>query len=450
MHPPPRPTAPLTRLAGLHCDGPTLRDGLGRAVVLRGANVSGRCKTPPFLPFDDPAAFDPLVRWGMNAIRLLVTWEAIEPERGAYDDAYLARVAALARAAGERGLHVIVDLHQDLFSRALGGSGAPAWATQPSRRRATDRRWFLHYALAPAVRDSFRALWRDEGGIRTALLAAIAHTMTALRDVEAVIGWDLFNEPMAPLREVVPGRFEATALAAFHRDCVALRDRLAPGRLLLLEPTPLAAFGVPSTLPAIAGDDLVFAPHLYDATAFLAGRYLPRASTFPAALARVRRTAATRGWPLLVGEFGVLGSIAGADALVADQCVQLDRACASWTVWHYNPTAVDWNDEDASIVTPQGHERPWTAALVRPYPRCLAADPHATSTVWHSRVDRPWSLAFVATTTAPTELVVPRRWLGTAPLRASVQGARATLDETAGCVRIDADVGAHVRVTLPR
>ena len=35
----------------------------------------------------------------MNAVRLLFLWEAYEPERGEYDEAYLGRMVAIARAA---------------------------------------------------------------------------------------------------------------------------------------------------------------------------------------------------------------------------------------------------------------------------------------------------------------------------------------------------------------
>jgi hypothetical protein len=45
--------------------------------IFRGANVSGRSKLPPFVPFDDPACFDRLASWGWNAVRLLVMWELL-------------------------------------------------------------------------------------------------------------------------------------------------------------------------------------------------------------------------------------------------------------------------------------------------------------------------------------------------------------------------------------
>lgn len=428
----------------LHCEGGWIRDELGRVRLLRGANVSGRSKQPPFLPFEDPSLFDPLVDWGMNAIRLLVMWEAIEPERGTIDYGYLDRVRALARAAGERGLAVIVDFHQDLFARALGGDGAPAWAVMKPGAPARGRAWFWHYGISSAVRDSFDAFWRDEQGIRARFLECVCAVMIAMDGLPAVVGYDLFNEPMSSLRALGSGRFEREQLADFHRACVALRDQHARGRLLMLEPSPLVAFAAPTALGEIEGDDLVYAPHLYDAVAIVASRWLPRASTFPRALAQVQQTAKRRGWPLMIGEFGILNGIVDDARMMEDQCRRLDRALASWTVWHYNPTELDWNDEDASIVDSGGGERPWTGALVRPYPRAIAGRPLA----WQS--DRAWSFEYEAQGDAPTEIVVPPRWRGDAAPNVRVDNGSARWSDDDRLVMIEARSGAHVRVVLPR
>ncbi len=411
-------------------------------MLLRGANVSGRSKTPPFLPFDDPRWFDALADWGMNAIRLLVTWEAIEPERGHYDDDYLAKISNLATAAGARGLQVIIDFHQDLFAREFGGDGAPRWAIARPGRAATGREWFWYYGVSRAVHASFAAFWRDDDGLRTAFLGAVAQVMKTLSQVDAVVGYDLFNEPMGPPAELVRGRFEREWLSDFHERCIALRNHHAPGRLLLIEPTPLAAFGLPTTLGALDGDDLAYAPHLYDATALLASRFLPRLSTFPSALARVATTASSRQWPLIVGEFGVLNGVVGADAMIEDQCSRLDRAFASWMVWHYNPSTVDWNAEDASIVAPDGGDRPWTAALIRPYPRALAGRPLR----WESRALRRWVLEYEATSDGVTELVIPARW-SRAP-KIAVEGADHRFE--ANVVSLTAAPGVRVRIELQR
>ncbi|GBG28236.1 Endoglycoceramidase [Hondaea fermentalgiana] len=131
---------------------------LGRAVLLRGVNLSGNVKLP-FAPdsrshvrvdwgtLKDPAAaaalsfvgrpfpleeahehFSRLRRWGFNCFRFLVTWEAIEHAGpGQYDAEYLDYVEAMVRIAGTYGFYAFIDPHQDVWSRMTGGSGAPAW-----------------------------------------------------------------------------------------------------------------------------------------------------------------------------------------------------------------------------------------------------------------------------------------------------------------------------------
>src|SRR5438445_8674139 len=95
---------PTVAWAGaLRVDGTQLRDSAGAAVMLRGVDVAGNSKVPPFRAVSDPAQLDPLPRWGMNVVRLLFTWEAYEPQPGAYDAAYLDYYVATAKAAAARG-----------------------------------------------------------------------------------------------------------------------------------------------------------------------------------------------------------------------------------------------------------------------------------------------------------------------------------------------------------
>ncbi len=126
----PRQPLPLTPLAP---DRTYLRDGHGRYVFLHGVNVSGSSKTParieggvpsyvgkPFALSEAHAHFARIRSLGFNAVRLLVLWEAIEPvRRGEYDGAYLSYVREVVKAAGDEGLYVLLDMHQDMFSRHL-------------------------------------------------------------------------------------------------------------------------------------------------------------------------------------------------------------------------------------------------------------------------------------------------------------------------------------------
>ena len=127
-------------------------DRHGRHVLLRGVNLGGDCKVPftpnghSYLPTDfgdhrgvsfvgRPAPLDELDghlarlrHWGFNCLRLLTTWEAIEHAGpGEHDQAYLDYFAQVCRRAGDHGLHVFIDFHQDVWSRMSGGDGAPGW-----------------------------------------------------------------------------------------------------------------------------------------------------------------------------------------------------------------------------------------------------------------------------------------------------------------------------------
>jgi hypothetical protein len=126
-------------------------DAAGRQIMLRGVNLGGDCKVPyPDGGCDHPTDFSDhravsfvgrpfpleeadehlgrLKHWGFNCLRLLTTWEAVEHAGpGAYDEAYLDYLTEVCRRAGEHGLYLFIDFHQDVWSRMSGGDGAPGW-----------------------------------------------------------------------------------------------------------------------------------------------------------------------------------------------------------------------------------------------------------------------------------------------------------------------------------
>jgi len=56
-------------------------------------------------------------------------WESVETSPGQYDMEYLNKVEKLINRLGDAGMAVIVDNHQDLFSRSLCGEGVPHFYT---------------------------------------------------------------------------------------------------------------------------------------------------------------------------------------------------------------------------------------------------------------------------------------------------------------------------------
>lgn len=129
------------------------QDASGRTLLLRGVNLAdGKSPTgqpshllsslatsaaatsrvsyldSPFSLADAPAHLRKLRFLGFNALRLPVVWEALEHAGpGIYDDAYIAYIKSLVQLCQEYGLRVVINPHQDLFSRFAGGSGAPLW-----------------------------------------------------------------------------------------------------------------------------------------------------------------------------------------------------------------------------------------------------------------------------------------------------------------------------------
>ncbi len=138
-------------LSPLSISGAWFLDDQGRRVRLRGVNLGGDCKVPypdggtnhptdfadhaevsfigrPFPLEEADEHFGRLAAWGFNCVRLLTTWEAVEHAGpGEYDEAYLEYFRSICEKAGEYGLYVFVDFHQDAWSRMSGGDGAPGW-----------------------------------------------------------------------------------------------------------------------------------------------------------------------------------------------------------------------------------------------------------------------------------------------------------------------------------
>ena len=79
---------------------------------------------------NDDAAF--LAENGFNAVRVGIIWSDLEPEPGVFDASYLNSIEQTVQTLGNHGIYSIIDFHQDAYSTAFGGEGAPDWATQPT------------------------------------------------------------------------------------------------------------------------------------------------------------------------------------------------------------------------------------------------------------------------------------------------------------------------------
>ncbi|MBM4377049.1 MAG: cellulase family glycosylhydrolase [Deltaproteobacteria bacterium] len=370
---------PASAVGALRVEGSRFVDETGAVVVLRGVNVAGDSKVPPFRPAADTTIFDPLPSFGMNAVRLLFTWEAYEPERGKYDASYLAYYVTAARAAAAKGLHVIVDFHQDAYSRyALGGcgEGAPRWALDPAVEPATPdngpacKSWGVALVTDEEMHGLFRSFYADVNGVRTAYLAMVRSVAKALADEPGVIGYDLMNEPWSDA--------EGTELAAFQAAGFATIREVSPNAIAFVSPRAYTSSGAQTELPKPAYENAAYAPHFYDATVLVLRSWSGVEPVEP--FARMTGKAAEWNVPLFLGEFGAPPNAHRGLDYVDMLYRRLDDGFHSGAHWVYTPGWTEekkdgWNVEDLSIV--DGTRALRDNFRVRPHPQRIAGEPVA-------------------------------------------------------------------------
>jgi len=171
--------------------------------------------------------------WGFNSLRFLVTWEAIEHAGpGQYDTEYLDYIEEILKIIDSEGLWVIVDPHQDVWSRMSGGDGAPGWTFEAvgidfTNFDATGAATLMQHRFDPENPKAYPAMsWSQNricfaastmwtlffGGrdfapslsiedmnvqdyLQTHYFGALEQVAARTRDIECVLGFDTLNEP---------------------------------------------------------------------------------------------------------------------------------------------------------------------------------------------------------------------------------------------------------------
>lgn len=352
----------------LKVEGQGFRDEEGNQVLLRGVNVSGASKVPPFRAIRGTEDLAPLRGWGFNSIRLLFNWEAFEPTRGHYDESYLAYYRDVIHWAAEHNLYVIVDIHQDAFSRFTAGGcgdGFPEWALAPNIPRATPKNdesctnWGITTVLNPDMHTAWKEFYKNTEGVRDHYLAMVGTLARAVAEEPNVIGLALLNEPWGD---------EKTELFELYRDASLRVREEFPDSILFLSGAAKTSTGiVASELPRIPGENLVHETHFYDP-----GIGLGRWSRWILELSNLSWKKTAKAWqaPVFIGEFGAPARLSDGEAYVETIYELLDREAYSGAYWVYTPTYNDetkdgWNLEDFSLNNAEGElrgpyrPRPW-------------------------------------------------------------------------------------------
>ena len=369
-----------------------ITDARGRALILHGVNVSNSSKADPRrLPNIDGSDAERIARrWGFNGVRYLIFWDAIEPDKGDFDEAYLDAVAADVDLLAAEGIYVILDMHQDVYAAKFCCDGAPEWAIRDDGLPFTlQPSWFLNY-FQPAVQTSFDNFW-DADGPHADLQEHYALSWQAVaerfRDHPAVLGYDIMNEPF-PGSDVSPAeilgsedpesrspQFDREKLQPFYERMIAAVREVDHDSWIFYEPRfGGPGNGGPSYLgpfedPREGAPRIVNFPHLYSTNFELSQNYDADTDPFLENWEVERaREAEAFGGPLLIGEWGLSPLAGGADDLYRASVELADRASSGWFFWSYD--AGGWG-----LWNPDGSDAPHADIMVRAYPRAVAGEP---------------------------------------------------------------------------
>lgn len=414
-------------------------DDAGRTVLLRGVDLAGLEDDyygggrPPAYPVD-PAAYDgtcpadvpsdgeppvcevdaggagqptsatseddlaQIRALGFDVVRLTVSWSLLEPTPGVYSATYLDRIAQVVDWARAQGVYVVVDLHQDAYSRFVPGSaplsvpplvgavpespdhadGAPAWAVVtdgvPAEAVAGQAE------LGAAVAAAFTNFWLNRvptgaggaplpqgdapgPGLEDHYIGAMAAVARRFADDPTVAGYEIMNEPLPGV--LAPGLFDQGYLFPFYRRVVdaltGTRDGVPcpPGtsyvaacgyrdlgvgdrQLFFFEPMAArnltdVALGI--SAPFSSYPNLVYAPHVYTHV-FTLDTDVPggvASGVYPLGYDQAFLTADAEAALLRSALFvGEFGTGNGDDATVlAPETAALDRAGVGSALWEW-------------------------------------------------------------------------------------------------------------------
>ncbi|NLH47999.1 MAG: glycoside hydrolase family 5 protein [Myxococcales bacterium] len=192
-----------------------------------------------------------MVRDGYSLFRLPINWSGIEPIEGEIDEAYLQKIDQVVAWAGDAGLYVLIDFHQDKYSKYIGDDGAPLWAHYPPYVPGDDK-VDISWRLALAV----FAFFTDYQNLQERWLPAWQVVVARYAALPQVIGFEPYNEPESILPDW---------LYEFYYKAASGLRAIDTRHTLWLEPDVLRnnLLWAPLRREPFPDDNLVYEPHLY-------------------------------------------------------------------------------------------------------------------------------------------------------------------------------------------
>jgi endoglycosylceramidase len=375
-------SAPASRTdpSAVHVVGSAFRDGLGRQLLFRGYNAKattlfdvtfddGRAPEETFPDFTEAEAG----RWeqlGWNVMRLPVSWSGLEPQPQQYPDAWFQKLDVILDMATRHHFYVIIDMHQDAYSKEIGEDGQPLWAIVPPPTMLLggpydDARRLSGQVLQAGYSFFGNANATDGRPLQDAYVAAVQRVVQHVVGNPAVLGYEAFNEP------VVLNHDELDAFHQAFADGVHAIDADAP---VLFEPVATRNQTDDAIIPTTpwSNGPGAYAIHIYTGW-FSMPDGNSWASQDPSVLApsmaHAQLEAQAWGTPWFVTEFGCDQTMPQGVPWVSAELDLQDQYLVSSTLWEFSGLGA-WGFHDSS-----GNERPATTRVVsRMFPRAVAGD----------------------------------------------------------------------------
>jgi endoglycosylceramidase len=373
--------------------GSWLTNSDGQVVILHGLNED--YKVAPGEPSadgfsDDDAAF--LAANGFNAVRVAVIWSDLEPEPGVFDTAYLQSIEQTVQTLGNHGIYSIIDFHQDAYSSAFGGEGAPAWATETGGAANPSLPFPYNEFFNPAETQAWDSFWSNDDasngvGLEDNYSQMLEYVASSLNGNSNVVGFELMNEPSAGSQTLSTlfgsPFFDSQQLTPFYDEAADAIRAVDPSTPIFYEPNVLFETGVPTHLGTVDATNTVFSFHDYCEFDLGSLGCIPNVGNITD---NALNYAEAQGIPAFMTEFGASSDQTGISASMQ----AANGGLIGWTEWAYSSqgdisTTASPPSSESLVYNP---ELPPTGSnvntanletLAEPYPQEISGTPNSWS-----------------------------------------------------------------------
>ena len=381
-------------LLPLGTSGGFLTNSDGQVVTLHGLNEV--YKIAPGDPLasgfnDDDAAF--LAENGFNAVRVGVIWSDLEPDPGVFNTAYLNSIEQTVQTLGNHGIYSIIDFHQDAYSTAFGGEGAPDWAVQTDGLANPSLPFPYNEFFNPAEQQAWESFWTNADapngiGLENNYSQMLEYVANAFNGDPNVAGFELINEPSPGISSFLPTLFgnpffDSQQLTPFYDQGADAIRAVDPSTPIFFEPNVLSNAGIPTDLGHVDATNTVLSFHDYCEFNLGPLGCIPSVSGI---VGNAEAYAEAQGIPAFMTEFGATSD----QAQILAPLQGADQHLIGWTEWAYSGKG-----DITTSASPPGSESlvydpadPLTGAnintanldtLAEPYPQLVSGTPESYS-----------------------------------------------------------------------